>query len=66
MMKKGLMMKYFVLSPLKDDVYGKASRAACRVYAKTIRRDNPDFSMELERWIVDIEFEIQKAIDKPQ
>lgn len=47
----GLMTKYFVLSPLKDDAYGKASRAALAAYAKSIRHENPELANDLENWL---------------
>lgn len=46
----GLMMKYFVLKPHGDDAYAKASRAAMRSYANSIREENPELCKELREW----------------
>jgi len=53
--KAGLTMKYFVLNPNKDDVYGYASRAAIRAYADIVRGGNEPMASELLCWIRDIE-----------
>jgi hypothetical protein len=46
----GLAMKYFVLKPKGSDVYAKASRAAMRRYATTIREENLELSNALRDW----------------
>ena len=53
--KTGLTMKYFVLSPTKNDDYGYASREALRTYAYRIRAYNGKLSLDLEEWIQNIE-----------
>ena len=47
----GLMLKYFVLSPLKNDAYGRASRLAMITYAKEIEKENPELAEDLRKWI---------------
>ena len=47
-MKQG---RCFVLSPEKDDAYGKASRAAVMVYADAIREKNPQLADDLSAWM---------------
>lgn len=54
---KGLFMKYFVLSPYKDDVYGRASRAAIHEYAAYIESENKELSDSLDEWMNKIEEE---------
>ena len=53
----GLIMKYFVLTPTKDDAYGHASRQAMRTYAKEIYTENPILSDDLFQWASDAETE---------
>lgn len=55
MNKKGLFMKYFVLSPYKDDAYGRASRAAIREYAAEIESVDKELSDSLDEWVNKIE-----------
>ncbi len=47
----GLQMKYFVLSPLKDNLYGGASRSALLLYATIIEPENPKLARDLQRWV---------------
>lgn len=47
----GLQMKYFVLSPLKSDKFGLASRKAIREYAKEIHETDLHFSDDLIGWM---------------
>lgn len=51
---KGLMMKYFVLNPLKDDSYGEASRIALGHYAQSIMQTNKELSDDLVRWLLEL------------
>jgi hypothetical protein len=55
----GLKMRYFVLSPTKDDAFGEASRDAMRAYANRIRFENPVLAKDLLNWA----YEIQAKID---
>lgn len=48
--KNGLMLKYFVLNPTKNDVYGEASRKALLTYADHIQQENIEFAYELRNW----------------
>jgi len=57
----GLEMKYFVLSPLKDDVYGMASRLAMETYAKRIVRENEQLHDDIIAWLNRIRFELKVA-----
>ena len=50
-MQNALQMKYFVLSPMKDDMYGAASRNAIRTYADGIRPENPELAVALLAWV---------------
>ncbi len=52
----GLQMKYFVLNPLKSNIYGHSSRIALRAYARSIRRENPTLADDLIEWLGDIEY----------
>jgi len=54
----GLLMKYFVLNPHKNDPYGKASRSAILEYAAQIERTNAAPADHLRRWVEDIELHI--------
>lgn len=47
----GLQLKYFVLNPNKDDVYGEASRCAMQVYANTIIKENHELARDLQEWL---------------
>lgn len=51
---EGLCMKYFVLNPTKDNLYGRASRAAIREYAKYIQMQNFKLATDLNTWVDDI------------
>jgi len=51
----GLMMKYFVLNPTKNDAYGKASRSAIFAYSVVIADKNPELAKDLRDWIARIE-----------
>lgn len=51
---KGLCMKYFVLNPNKDTVYGRASRAALLAYADVIEMENKELADDLRRWVSEI------------
>lgn len=59
----GLELRYFVLSPNKEDIYGHASREAMRAYAEIIRYENPRFSEDLDNWVYRIEREHQYKND---
>jgi hypothetical protein len=50
-MADGLIMKYFVLKPTGNDIYGSASRLAMLTYAEVIKEENPEFSGELIAWV---------------
>lgn len=50
MKKQGLYMKYFVLNPTKNDVYGDASRYALEAYAYAIQGHNSQLAEELREW----------------
>lgn len=52
---ENLMMKYFVLNPNKDDVFGNASRRAIFEYAKIIESEHPEFAKDLRIWMNKIE-----------
>ena len=54
----GLTIKYFVLNPGKLDRYGHASRKAMSAYARSIRKENPELSDDLEEWVSDVEMQI--------
>lgn len=47
----GLMMKYFVLKPKGDSTHAVASREAMRVYAAVTEAENPQFALELNKWV---------------
>lgn len=46
----GLEMRYFILKPLGNTAYHKASRAAMRKYANMIREENPKMAEDLDTW----------------
>jgi len=48
--KPRLEMKYFVLKPRGDDRHAVASRAAMRMYARSIRTADPELARELREW----------------
>ena len=51
----GLMMKYFVLNPNKEDDYGIASREAIRTYASEIKHENSELADNLLTWLHKLE-----------
>lgn len=51
---EGLVMKYFVLSPYKDNEYGIASRKAIITYSRIIKEHNPTLSEDLQNWVASI------------
>jgi len=57
---QGLVLKYFVLNPTKDDPYGEASRQAMRTYARIIREHNAGLAFDLRAWLDDIEAGIKR------
>lgn len=59
-MLSGLVMKYFVLSPTKRGIYGKASRLAIKEYARIVKSENYEFAWDLDKWIRDIERDMIK------
>jgi hypothetical protein len=58
---EGLKLKYFVLNPTKDDVYGKASRAALMAYATAIEGTNRELAYDLRLWEVACRHDITEA-----
>lgn len=46
----GLQLKYFVLTPHKDNAYGEASRQAMVAYACAIEAENDQLAWELRGW----------------
>jgi len=64
MEKDGLMMKYFVLQPHKNNAYGNASRSAIKQYADEIAFDNPELAKDLHSWVNDIESSINSDVRK--
>ena len=64
-MTNGLFMKYFVLSPLKDNPYGKASRDAILEYAIRIQGHDPQLSHELNEWLYNINQQLDRINSKP-
>ena len=58
---EGLQMKYFVLSPNKDDAYGNASREAVLAYASTIEGINPTLTSDLRRWVHKVSTDIERS-----
>ena len=59
----GLKMKYFVLNPNKQDVYGTASRTAMRAYANIIKHENSELANNLVTWADRITSELIVLID---
>lgn len=47
----GLLMKYFVLSPNKQDAYGEASRKAMKAYAAAIFEENEEMARDIIHWL---------------
>jgi len=64
---KGLLTKYFVLKPqaktFQDDPYAMASRRAMRAYAESIKKEDPQLTADLERWV---EEEFERALLLPE
>jgi len=60
---EGLKMKYFVLNPFKNNAYGRASRIALIVYAKSIRQENKELAKDLTKWVEEIRgsFSLEKT-----
>ncbi len=54
---QGLQMKYFVLSPLKNSAYGRASRGALLAYATIIEPENFELAKDLRHWAYEIQEE---------
>jgi len=50
-MSNGLLMKYFVLKPASNDLFGSASRMAMLTYAEVIKEKNPEFAGDLIDWV---------------
>lgn len=50
MSKGGLQLKYFCLTPTKENAYGAASRKAMLAYADAIHDENLELAWELRRW----------------
>jgi len=50
----GLLMKYFVLNPTKDDEYGYASMNALSEYAFCIKDVNPQLSKDIGKWLSEL------------
>ena len=50
-----LEMKYFVLNPHKDNLFGVASRKAILRYAEIIQHVHPKFATDLRKWIEEVE-----------
>lgn len=50
-MEIGLTMKYFILKPRGYDEYAKASRAAMRMYAKVVRKENWKLADDILNWV---------------
>lgn len=51
----GLMTKYFILTPYKENEYGLASRVAMLSYAAFIKKSNPKLCQDLVDWVKEIE-----------
>ena len=51
-------MKYFILSPNKDDDYGKASRAAMLIYADYIAPHDGKLAKDLRAIVIKIETQL--------
>jgi hypothetical protein len=57
----GLIMKYFVLKPASNDLFGSASRMAMLTYAEVIKEKNPEFAGEVIAWVEREQAEIDKS-----
>ena len=55
MNNEGLVMKYFTLTPHKDDPYGHASRKALLAYADAIYGCNEQLATDLRSWVDSID-----------
>ena len=62
---EGLFMKYFVLSPLKNTPYGKASRDALLEYAMSIQKHDRQLSHELNDWLYNINQKLDQDNPNP-
>lgn len=67
--KPKLELKYFVLTPTKDNAFGEASRKAIKTFADAIQAYDEntymDFAYELRQWMTTCEGNItQRAILK--
>lgn len=60
-LRKGLQMKYFVLTPTKNNAFGFASRAALRHYADCIHPTDPVLAKDLDRWVDNIELTLGRT-----
>lgn len=60
----GLMMKYFVLTPHKDNAYGEASKRALKTYAASIFSENEDLAMDIVKWVAKLEEPIKLLNDQ--
>lgn len=49
-----LKLKYFVLSPTKDDPYGEASRRALKEYRDKIWSHDPELAADIAAWLIEI------------
>lgn len=45
-----LLMKYFVLKPVGNDIFAAASRSAMLRYASIIDKDHPNFAKDIRHW----------------
>ena len=53
-MDAGLQMKYFMLTPLKKNAYGAASRKALEAYAASIEDMNKELAEDIRKWLIEI------------
>ena len=60
---QGLVMKYFVLNPLKDNAYGVASRQALISYSCAIEMENKQLAKDIREWVCAIQKELMKCKD---
>jgi len=56
-----LKLKYFVLSPTKDDPYGEASRFALYEYAKAISHVDTKLSDDILEWLNSIQLKLDES-----
>jgi hypothetical protein len=59
----GLLMKYFVLKPASNDLFGSASRMAMLTYAEVIKEKNPEFAEDLITWVQHEQAEVDKSYE---